>query len=137
MPVPYDATFQYTCPEGSFAAVLVGLQVQTPVAELVDMTPALAGKKFNAVVATGHVTGGTITADYIRTAPIAGAGSFDPAFLIGTAGSVRFTSSAYNLNRTVLLESVGREARVGENIQGQLVFRITDYANQTGRFAAA
>lgn len=113
--IPYNANFTFN---GAVATV-VGIQVETPSAEIVDMTGV--GDNANAIVMvpTGAFTGGTITVDYLANGV--------PAAELGTVGSVVFTSSAINVTRRGILESATVEARTGELVRGTMRFRLTDY----------
>lgn len=115
--VPYNATFRFN----GVSATVVGLTVETPTAEVVDMTPYNAPAGQNVLVPTGHWTGGAINVDFLYT------GTVDPQTLVRQTGILQFTSSAYSVSRRVILESASVEARVGEVVRGSLRFLITDY----------
>lgn len=113
--IPYNATFSFN---GAVATV-VGVQVETPSAEIVDMTGV--GDNANAIVLvpTGAYTGGTITVDYLANGV--------PQAELGTVGPIVFTSSALSVTRRGILESATVEARTGELVRGTMRFRLTDY----------
>lgn len=114
--VPYSATFNFA----GHAAIVTGVQVETPVAEIVDMTGVNAPAGYTYQAATGDIRGGSVTVDFIDF-PV------DPQSLIGTNGILSFTSSAYSVGRRVILESASVSARTGELVSGQLKFRMTDF----------
>lgn len=115
--VPYSATFSFA----GISATVVGLSVETPTAEVVDMTPHNAPAGQNVLVPTGHWTGGSISVDFLYT------GSVDPQTLVRRSGQLIFRSTAYSVTRQVVLESASVEARVGEVVRGTLRFLMTDY----------
>jgi len=114
--VPYNATFSFN----GIAATVTGVQVEMPVAEIVDMTPATAPVGYIYQAATGDWKGGSITVDFIDYPG-------DPQVAVRTNGILSFTSSVYSVSRRVILESASVSARTGELVSGQLKFRITDY----------
>jgi hypothetical protein len=115
--VPYNATFTF----GGIQAIVTSVQVETPVAVIVDMT-SIAEPAANSIqVPTGEIRGGSVTVDFVY------AGSVDPQSLIGTRGQLIFRSSAYSVGRRVILESASVIARTADVVRGQLKFRMTDY----------
>lgn len=116
--VPYNATFTFN----GIAATVTSVQVETPVAEIVDMTPITAPAGYTYQAATGDIRGGSVTVDFLFRA-----GGTDPQTLVGQNGLLTFTSSAYSVGRRVILESASVSARTGELVSGQLKFRMTDF----------
>lgn len=115
--IPYSATFTFN--SGPVANV-VGVQVETPSAEIVDMTGVGDNANLQVLVPTGAFTGGTITVDYLADAV--------PAASLGTVGAIVFVSSTLGtVQRRGILESATVEARTGELVRGTLRFRLTDY----------
>ena len=114
--VPSNATFNYR----GISGLVIGIQVETPVAVLADMTPVDAPARQTVSIPTGEIRGGAITVDFIDFPA-------DPQALVGTAGPLAFTSTAYSVGRQVVLESATVTARVGELVSGQLKFRMTDF----------
>lgn len=104
-------------------AIVSGISVETPAAEVVDMASAADPVGANVVVPTGEWSGGTISIDYIHAGPL----QTDPHFLVRQIGQLRFASPGYSVSRQAILESATTEARTGEIVRGTLRFRITDY----------
>lgn len=105
------------------SAIVTGISVETPVAEVVDMASAVAPVGTIGMVPTGEWSGGTISVDYIHAGPL----QADPQTLVRQVGSLVFGSSGYSVGRNVILESATTEARTGEIVRGTLRFRMTDY----------
>lgn len=115
--IPYSATFSY----GSFSGYVTGLQVEHPTAETVNMTGTSDPVGTFRLVPTGEKRGGSITVDFMHN------GTFDVATLIGTYGSLTFSSTAYSVSKSVICETASMEARTGEVVRGTLKFLMTDY----------
>ena len=113
--VPYNATFSFAGAIGN----IIGIHVETPQAEIVDMTSFTHGVGTMLMVPTGAVAGGTVTVDYMADALL--------PVNIGTVAPLTFSSSAINLSLRGILESATVEARTGEIVRGTLKFRLTDY----------
>lgn len=104
-------------------AIVSGISVETPAAEVVDMASATAPVGTIRMVPTGEWSGGTISVDYIHAGPL----QADPQTLVRQVGPLFFGSSGYSVGRNVILESATTEARTGEIVRGTMRFRITDY----------
>lgn len=121
------ATFTYTgtLPFGgsaSFSGNVVGISVESPQAEVVDMTSIDEPAGYSVQVPTGAWTGGSVTIDYLKRN-----GGPDPAALVRSYGTLTFSSPSHSVTKTVLCESANEEARVGELVRGTINFRLTDY----------
>lgn len=114
--VPYNATFSFY----GVQATVTSVQVETPVAEIVDMTSVTDPAGYTLQAATGDIRGGSVTVDFIGL-------SVDPQTLVGRNDVLTFASTAYSVARRVVLESASVSARTGELVNGQLKFRITDF----------
>ncbi len=114
----HGATFTFQ----GVSAIVVGLSVETPKAEIVDMTGRLDPVGATVLVPTGAQSRGAISVDYIH-AP----GGVDPQALIGARGEVAFGSPGFSLTRNVILESATAEARAGDLVRGSIRFVMTDY----------
>lgn len=106
----------------SFQAAVTGLSVETPTAEIVDMTPAAAGAQYVVMVPTGAWSGGSVSVDYIRLP-----GTADPQSLVGACAPLSFSSAGYSVTKRCVLQSASTEARVGDLVRGSLRFVLTDY----------
>ena len=119
-------TFSGRSPQGasfSLNAIITGIAVETPSAEVVDMTGIYDPTGHSVRVPTGDVRGGAVTIDYLH----AGASAVDPQRLIGSYGQLAFNSSKYSVSRQAILESASHGARVGELVRGSVKFALTDY----------
>lgn len=132
------ATFLYTgrlpgpaFVQVSFVGSVVGLSVQSPQAEVADMTGVGVGGVFRGthdpvghavLVPTGSWTGGSVTVDYLKKP-----GGGDPQSLVRSYGSLSFASPSHNVTKTVVCESASEEARTGELVKGSITFRLTDF----------
>lgn len=115
--LPYSATFTYS----GFSGYVTGIAVEEPSAEIVDMTGINHPVGTLLRVPTGEKKGGAITLDFLHN------GTLNPATLIGTHGTLTFSSSAYSVSRSVIVETASMEARVGEIVRGTIKFVLTDY----------
>ena len=118
------ATFTFT-PTGSpaLSAIVTGISVETPAAEVVDMSSGGDPNGTIRLVPTGDWSGGTVSVDYIH----AGSGQTDPQSIVRKVGQLVFGSPGYSVSRQAILESATTEARTGEIVRGTLRFRVTDY----------
>jgi hypothetical protein len=105
-----------------FSAAVTGISVETPTAEVVDMTPMTASASQMVMVPTGAWSGGTVSVDYIRLA-----GTADPQTLVSKCAQLSFASPGFSVSRLVVLQSASTEARVGDLVRGSLRFVLTDY----------
>lgn len=121
------ATFTFT-PTGAapLSAIVTGISVETPAAEVVDMTSGVDPNGTLRLVPTGAWSGGAVSVDYIH----AGQGQDDIQSIVRKVGQLAFSSRDYSVYRQAILESATTEARTGEIVRGTLRFRITDYYPQ-------
>jgi hypothetical protein len=115
--IAQKATFSFS----GFSGRVTGISVETPTAEVVNMTNAETRKGFMIMVPTGDWTGGTINVDYM----VHGGGDIQD--LVGKVSALSFSSSAFSVARRAILVSASTEARVGEIVRGSLRFQVTDY----------
>lgn len=107
----------------TFAGVkfdVVGVSVQSPAVEIVDITPpnAQLGTKWYAP--TGDYTAaGRVSVDVLA--------SFNPIGLQGTRESIAFDTPLGGFEYYAILESVEFSARVGDLFRATLNFSTTDY----------
>lgn len=121
------ATFTFVATGGTFVGAVTAVAVETPVAEVVDMTSITDAADQVKLVPTGAWSAGSVAVDYIATP-----GTADPQSLVRKAGTLTFTSPAMTatglpISRQVILESATVEVRVNELVRGNLKFRVTDY----------
>lgn len=115
--VPTSATFTFT---GGFAGKIVGVSVETPTAELTDMSAAGDPKDSIFMVPTGAWSGGSITVEFISTGT-------DPQTSVKKVGSLTFASAAFSVTRQVVCESASVSAKVGDVVRGSAKFCMTDW----------
>ena len=115
--VPYSAI----CTFNGLSLKVVSLSVETPQAEVVDMTSATDGPSQITLVPTGAWTGGSITVEYLYEGR-------NPQLDVRSVGNLVFTSSAYSVSRRAILVSATVDSRVGEVVRGTLRFQLTDYS---------
>jgi hypothetical protein len=116
------ATFTFAGSRGSFQGNVVGISVETPVAEVVDMTSPSDPAGYAVLVPTGEWSGGSVSLDFLAT-PSTG----DVAAIVRGVGQLTFSSPSWSVTRRAILESANTEARVGELVRGSATFRLTDY----------
>jgi hypothetical protein len=117
------ATFTFIGSRGDFKGAIVGISVETPVAEVVDMTSPSDPSGYAVLVPTGEWSGGSISLDFIATTATG-----DVQDIVRGIGQLTFASPHWTVSRRAILESANTEARVGESVRGIANFRVTDYA---------
>jgi hypothetical protein len=103
-----------------FAGDVTGISVETPKAQVTDMTAVGDGLGHNVMVPTGEWSGGTITVDFLTV-------NFDPQAFVKLTGQLTFASPGYTVSRRVICESASIGAQAGELVRGSLKFLMTDY----------
>lgn len=116
----HGATFTFTTATVVFKASAVGVSVETPTAEVTDMTAAYHPKGYVYKVPTGDWTGGSVSVDFIY-------GTTDPGPLVRSPGTVTLASPGLTISKRVILESASVSATAGDLIKGSLRFSVTDY----------
>jgi hypothetical protein len=109
------ATFTYL----GFSGKVSGISVETPTAEVADMTSMSDAVGYSMMVPTGEWSGGTITVDFISSGQ-------DPQAFVKTKGQLSFASDRFGLSRRVVCQSASVSAQVGEIVRGSITFLITD-----------
>ena len=112
------ATFTFN----GVSAIVAGLSINTPKAEIVDMTGINDPASYTVMVPTGAISPGTIRVDYIHYS-----GGIDPQAVLGTRGALSFGSPGYSFSRNAILESATTEVRTGDVVRGSIDFVMTDY----------
>jgi len=107
----------------SFSASAVGISVETPTAEVVDMTGATDPTGYIVKVPTGDWSGGSVAVDFLYA-------NYDPSGLVRVPGTLVFTSPGMTISRRVILESASVNATAGDLVKGSLRFSLTDYQGQ-------
>jgi hypothetical protein len=114
--VARNATFSFS----GFSGQVTDISVQSPSAEIVDMSSTSNISGAQVLVPTGGLIGGSISVGFMST----GSG---PEGLVGKRASLLFSATGYSVTRNVILESANVDVRLGEVIRGSMKFRITDY----------
>jgi hypothetical protein len=116
------ATFTFASSRGELKGAVVGITVDTPVAEVVDMTSPDDPSGYSVLVPTGEWSGGSVSLDFLATTATG-----DIQNLVRGIGPLTFSSPNWSVTRRAILESANTEARVGELVRGTANFRVTDY----------
>lgn len=119
----HGATFTFVGSRGNFLGAVVGINVETPVAEVVDMTSPSDPSGYAIRVPTGEWSGGRISLDFIATTATG-----DIQGIVRGIGPLTFSSPNWSVTRRCILESANTEARVGELVRGSATFIPTDYS---------
>jgi hypothetical protein len=117
----HGATFTFIGSRATFSGAVVGVNVETPTAEVVDMTSVVDAPGASVLVPTGEWSGASISVDFIVTS------SSDITQAVRGVGPLVFASPRWSVAARVILESANVEARVGDVVRGSAKFRVTDY----------
>jgi hypothetical protein len=115
------ATFSFSGAT-AFGGLVTSISVETPVAEVVDMTAATAATGTIMLVPTGDWSGGRVSVDYIARTT-----TQDIKEFVRNTGVLSIASAGFSVSRNVIFESGSMGARTGELVSGSMTFRITDY----------
>lgn len=115
-------TFTFSAPGGNLFSEIVSLSVESPKAEVVDMTAIDAPGDQCVIVPTGQVSGGSVTVEYFHNK-----GMPDPRLIVSKIGDLSFASDGFTVSRKAFLETASTSASVGDLVRGTLTFRLTDY----------
>lgn len=117
----HGATFTFSSNLGTFTGSVTRIKVDSPTAEIADMTGVSDPASYAVLVPTGSWTGGGVDVDYV-----AAAGS-DPTSIVRGVGALSFVSTGLTVSRQVVLESATAGVAVNEAVRGSLKFLRTDY----------
>lgn len=117
----HGATFTFSSNLGTFTGSVTRIKVDSPTAEIVDMTGVSDGVDSVVLVPTGSWTGGGVDVDYVSSSGV------DPLTLVRGVGSLSFVSTGLTVSRQVVLESATAGVAVNEAVRGSLKFLRTDY----------
>jgi hypothetical protein len=119
------ASFSFTANKGggSFSGGVTKVSVDTPQAEITDVTGLYDTTMSMVKVPTGATTGGLITVEFI----VLNSGSMNIDTLIGKTGTLAFNASGYILSKNVIVESASSGASVGDVFRGTMKFVPTDW----------
>lgn len=116
------ATFTFTSDRGTFSGGVTNVSVESPAAEVVDMTGISDAAGNCVLVPTGSWKGGAISVEFI-------AGSSSSAeSLVRGIGTLSFASPGFSVTKRVVLESASTTVGVNEVVRGSMKFLMTDYA---------
>lgn len=111
----HGGTFSFA----GFVGSVVGVSVETPTAEIADMSGMGHSVGQMVLIPTGDWSGGGVTVDFLAAG--------DPQSLVRSAGQLTFSSPKFSVSRRAILESASVEAKAGDIVRGTLRFRVTDY----------
>ena len=117
----HGATFFFVSNKGTFSGGVTSVRVDSPSAEIADMTGVNDAAEVSVLIPTGSWKGGSVTVEYVAGS------SFDVQVLVRGFGSLTFTSAGMSVSRQVVLESASRNAAVGDVVKGSLKFLMTDF----------
>ena len=119
------ATFTFTARQGggSFSGGVTKVSVDTPQAEIADVTGLYDTTTSMVKVPTGATTGGSITVEFI----ILNSPSMNFDTMIGKTGTLAFNTTGYSLSKNVIVESASSGASVGDVFRGTMRFVPTDW----------
>jgi hypothetical protein len=119
----HGGTFAFVSNRGTFRGGVTRISIESPSAEIADMTDISSGINAVVLAPTGCWRGGSISVDYV-----VGTATINAQTIIRGFGPLSFTSaSGYNIQRQVVLESASESVSVGEVVRGSLKFVLTDY----------
>lgn len=118
----HGATFTFICDRGIFRGRVTNVSVESPSAELADMTGATDGVGYSFIVPTGSWKGGSVSVDFNAEVGVVAAET-----LVRGVGQLTFSSAGYSVQRQVVLESASSTVTVGDIVKGSLKFVLTDY----------
>ena len=101
---------------------ITSISVDSPTAEVADMTAWNAAASQSVIAPTGSWSGGNVTVEFLRTPATP-----DLSPLVTKVGALAFSSPGFSYSRNVLLESYSEGAKVGDLVRGTAKFRLTDY----------
>lgn len=110
-----------------FRGDITGISIESPSAEVTNMTSASDPVGHIVMVPTGEIAGGTITVDFLAKAPPGSGAAPLPTVYVKKVGSLFFASPSFACKVNVVCESASISAQSGDLIKGTLRFRPTDY----------
>jgi hypothetical protein len=110
------ATFTFA----GFSGKITGITVESPVAELADMTGISDSASMIVLRPTGAWSGGSIVVDCILSSSV-------PTAFVRSRGQLTFSSPGFSYAVNAVVESASVTAQAGEVVRGTLRFRPTDY----------
>lgn len=120
------ATFTFTGKrfgeEVTISGGLTRVVVDTPKAEIADITSVSDPAGYCVLMPTGQWKDGAINVDYIASASMP-----DAQLFVGAVGMFSFASSQFSVQRNVVIESASSSASVGDVVRGSMRFLMTDW----------
>lgn len=115
------ATFSFSCTRGTLSGGLTRITVETPSAEIVDVTGYLDSTDATVLVPTGAWKGGSISAEVIVGVGV------NLQSLVRGVGTLTFSTTGYSVSRRVIFESASESVAAGDIVRASLKFVMTDY----------
>jgi len=106
-------------------AIAIRVSVESPTAEIVDMTAHDAAVNTAVLVPTGAWVGGggTVDVEFLQSA-----GGTSPLLAIGKVGQASFSGNTFSLSNKAVCETASLEAAVGDLVRGTMRLRFTDHS---------
>jgi hypothetical protein len=106
-------------------AIATRVSVESPTAEIVDMTAHNAAVNATTLVPTGAWVGGggTVDVEFLQSPQ----NGVSPLLAIGKVGQASFSGNTFSINNHAVCESATVEAAVGDLVRGTMRLRFTDF----------
>lgn len=98
------------------------LSVETPEAELTDMTSVNSRIGANVMVPTGDKSPGSLSVDFISTKQFS-----NPQERTGNVGVLKLSTPTHTISRNAVLRAATIDYQTGDIVRGSLRFTITDH----------
>jgi len=118
----HGATFRFVSNLGTFSGGLTNINVETPSAEIADMTGAADVAGLLVLIPTGSWRGGSVSVDFIGQTTNPSVTS-----LVRGYGQLSFLSPGFSVTRQVILESGSESVASGDVVKGSMKFVMTDF----------
>ena len=109
--------------QGRYTASVTRVTVESPKAEVIDMTGVNDGANFQVLVPSGCKRGGEVTVDFINSTDSTG---LSPG-IEGALGNLTINASNASVSKQVILESCSQLSAVGDVMRGSARFVVTDW----------
>lgn len=117
------ATFSFTSNRGTYSGGVTKISVESPEAEIVDVTGLYDPAGRSILIPTGSLRGGSIDIEYVAVSNAAAS----VTALVGGFGQLSFNSPGFSVSRQAILESGSSSVSSGDVVRGSMRFRVTDY----------
>lgn len=105
-------------------ALATRVSVESPTAEIVDMTPHNGPLNQMVLVPTGAAaSGGAVEVEFLQSRNA----NVSPLAAVGRIGTIAFSGNVPSISVRGICENVSLEAATGDVVRGTMRFRLTDY----------